>query len=176
MSMKMIQLKSRLKVSGTGVLAASHVTVSGGPVTLAADVEASALLPGMDAPFDLGGARLSLTWNDIGPIGPGQSKEVSISMKVGDDSGAGRFVDTAVATGLCGPASAQGSATASGGAEAVPLEGRVVLNLPEVTAVLGRSLPATLPRTGGLGLGLLPALSLLAAGSSLNRLSRRRSS
>jgi uncharacterized repeat protein (TIGR01451 family) len=116
----------------------------------------------------------SLTWDDIGPIGPGQSKELKITVKVAEDSTAGLFTDTAAATALCGEGSAEGAAEATGGAAAGNvLEGRVVLNLPEVVAVLGRSLPAALPRTGGLSGRLLPALGLMGAGFALHKLSRR---
>jgi hypothetical protein len=93
-----------------------------------------------------------------------------------EDSAAGLFTDTAEATAKCGEGAAQGSAEATaGGAAGNVLHGRVVLNLPEVVAVLGRSLPAALPRTGGPVGGLLPALSLIAAGIGLHRLSRRES-
>jgi uncharacterized repeat protein (TIGR01451 family) len=115
----------------------------------------------------------SLTWDDIGPIGPGQSKELKITVRVAEDSAAGLFTDEAVATALCGEGSAEGSAEAAAGAAGNVLEGRVVLNLPEVVAVLGRSLPAALPRTGGSAGRLLPALGLLGAGFVLHRVSRR---
>jgi uncharacterized repeat protein (TIGR01451 family) len=117
----------------------------------------------------------SLTWDDIGPIEPGKSKELKITVKVADDSAAGLFTDEAVATALCGEGSAQGEAeaTAGGAAAGNVLEGRVVLNLPEVVAVLGRSLPAALPRTGGLSGNLLYALGLVGAGFALHKMSRR---
>ena len=119
----------------------------------------------------------SLTWDDIGPIEPGKSKELKITVKVAEDSAAGLFTDEAVATALCGQGGAEGSAEAiaGGAADAAAgnvLEGRVVLNLPEVVAVLGRSI-AALPRTGGLSGNLLPALGLIGAGFVLHRVSRR---
>ena len=66
-------------------------------------------------------------WNDIGPIDPGKSKEVSINVKVGDTSGSGKFIDKAVATGVCGPASGTAGA---GAAVGVPVEARCHLELP----------------------------------------------
>ena len=120
----------------------------------------------------------SLTWNDIGPIESGKSKDLKITVKVAEDSAAGLFTDEAVATALCGEGSAEGAAEATGGAAGAAgaagnvLEGRVVLNLPEVVAVLGRSLPS-LPRTGGLSGRLLPALGMIGAGFVLHKLSRR---
>ena len=67
-------------------------------------------------------------------------------MTVGTDSGGGKFLDEAVATGVCGPAAGTAGADAAVG---VPLEARVSLNLPEVNAALGALLPRELPRTGG---------------------------
>jgi len=49
----------------SGINAASTVTAAGGSVSLSADLAATALLPGMDEPFDLGGATLGITWADV---------------------------------------------------------------------------------------------------------------
>jgi hypothetical protein len=111
----------------------------------------------------------SVIWNDIGPLNPGQSKDLVISVTVDKASGGGKFLNKAVATGVCGPAA--GAADAGVG---VPLEARVELPLPEVTAVLAEApLRGELPRTGGL-LATLPALALLGTGLVLRRLKGRR--
>ncbi len=112
----------------------------------------------------------NVTWNDIGPLNPGQSKDLKITLTVGSNSGAGLFHDLAKATGVCGPA--EGTA----GAEAalrVPLESSVTLDLPEVDAALGTLLPRELPRTGGL-FTLLPGLALMGGGLMLRAARRRK--
>ncbi len=109
-------------------------------------------------------------WNDIGPIDPGKSKEVSINVKIGDTSGSGKFIDDAVATGVCGPASGTAGAEAAVG---VPVEASVHLELPEVNAALGVLLPRELPRTGAM-LTFLPALALTGGGLVLRQAKRRR--
>lgn len=112
----------------------------------------------------------NVTWNDVGPLNPGQSKDLQIKVKVGPTSGGGKFLDEAVATGVCGPAAGTAGADAAVG---VPLEARVSLNLPEVNAALGNLLPRELPRTGGL-LAVVPALLLTGGGLALRRANRRR--
>jgi uncharacterized repeat protein (TIGR01451 family) len=112
----------------------------------------------------------NVTWNDIGPLNPGQSKDLKITLTVGPNSGGGLFHDLAKATGVCGPA--EGTA----GAEAalrVPLESSVTLDLPEVDAALGALLPRELPRTGGL-FTLLPGLALMGGGLVLRAARRRK--
>jgi hypothetical protein len=115
-------------------------------------------------------AKEGLTWNDIGPLNPGQSKDLLIQVTVLPKSGGGKFLDEAVATGVCGPAAGTAGAEAAVG---VPLEARVSLNLPEVNAALGALLPRELPRTGGV-LTLLPALALTGGGLVLRQAKRRR--
>ena len=111
-----------------------------------------------------------VTWNDIGPIAPGKSKEVTINVKIGADSGGGKFLNDAVAKGVCGPASGTAGAEAAVG---VPVEASVHLELPEVNAALGVLLPRELPRTGGV-FTLLPALALTGGGLALRAVKRRR--
>jgi hypothetical protein len=112
-----------------------------------------------------------LTWNDVGPLNPGQSKDLTIGVTVDKNTGAGKFLDEVLATGVCGPAAGTAGAEAAIG---VPLEARVSLNLPEVTAVLGGNLlPRELPRTGGL-LAVLPALALTGGGMFLMQTNRRK--
>jgi uncharacterized repeat protein (TIGR01451 family) len=115
-------------------------------------------------------ANSGLTWNDIGPLNPGQSKDLKIQVTVSPKSGGGKFLDEAVATGICGPAAGTAGADAAVG---VPLEARVSLNLPEVNAALGALLPRELPRTGGVFI-LLPALALTGGGLVLRASKRRR--
>ncbi|HEV3362649.1 MAG TPA: hypothetical protein VG795_00665 [Acidimicrobiia bacterium] len=115
-------------------------------------------------------SNTGVTWNDLGTLSPGQSKDVTITLTVGPTSGAGRFLDKAVATGVCGPAAGTAGADAAVG---VPLESSVELNAPEVIAALGSLLPRELPRTGGL-LALLPALALTGGGMLLRASKRRR--
>ncbi len=113
----------------------------------------------------------SVIWNDVGPLNPGASKDLVITVTVDKASGGGKFLDEAVATGVCGPAAGAAAAEAGVG---VPLEARVSLNLPEVTAILAEApLRGELPRTGGL-LAMLPALALLGTGLVLRRLKARR--
>jgi hypothetical protein len=115
-------------------------------------------------------ANSGLTWNDVGPLNPGQSKDLTINMKVGPNSGGGKFLDEAVATGVCGPAAGTAGADAAVG---VPLEARVSLNIPEVNVALGALLPRELPRTGGV-MALVPALALTGGGLALRRANRRK--
>jgi uncharacterized repeat protein (TIGR01451 family) len=82
-----------------------------------------------------------MTWNDIGDLGPGQSKNLKIKVKVADDSKAGRFTDTAVASGTCGGEDVNGKVTAEG---QVAFENKVALDAPEVTPPL---LPISVPPT-----------------------------
>ena len=112
-----------------------------------------------------------VTWNDVGPLNPGQSKDLMIGVTVARNSGGGKFLDEAVATGVCGPAAGTAGADAAVG---VPLEARVSLNLPEVVSVLGANLlPRELPRTGGV-LAVLPALALTGGGLALRQSKRRK--
>lgn len=109
-----------------------------------------------------------VTFNDIGPIGPKQSKSVTISIKVDPKSAAGQFTDNATATGTCATGSAQGGARIT-----VPISGETTVTVPSVSG--GRELPATgveqLPRTGSNGPALaLAGLGLLGAAAVLRRI------
>jgi hypothetical protein len=112
----------------------------------------------------------NVTWNDIGPLNPGQSKDLKITLTVGSDSAGGLFHDLAKATGVCGPAQGTAGAEAAVG---VPLESSVTLDLPEVSVALGTLLPRELPRTGGL-FTVLPALALTGGGLVLRAARRRK--
>jgi len=111
----------------------------------------------------------SITWNELGPLQKGQSKDLKIAVQVSPNSTAGRFTDDALATGTCGPAAGEAGAGVS-----VPLSARVSLNLPEVLVVKGaKGLKGELPRTGGL-VAALPAAVLLGVGLGLRGITRRR--
>jgi len=116
-------------------------------------------------------ANSGVTWNDVGPLNPGQSKDLKIFVKLSDKTGGGKFLDVAEATGVCGPAAGTAGADAAVG---VPLQARVELNLPEVNSALGANLlPRELPRTGGV-LAVLPALALTGGGLILRQARRRK--
>ena len=109
-----------------------------------------------------------VVFNDIGPIGPKQSKSVTISISVPANSAPGTFTNRAEATGNCATGSAQGGAKIT-----VPISGDTVVVLPRVAG--GRELPATgvdvLPRTGLNGPGMaLAGLGFLGAALALRRL------
>jgi uncharacterized repeat protein (TIGR01451 family)/LPXTG-motif cell wall-anchored protein len=106
-------------------------------------------------------------WDDIGPIGPKQSKTVSITVAVAANSAAGQFTNNAQATGNCATGSAQGGARIT-----VPITGETTVVVPSVGG--GRELPATgvdvLPRTGSSGPAMaLAGLGLLGAAVLLRR-------
>jgi uncharacterized repeat protein (TIGR01451 family) len=115
-------------------------------------------------------ANTGLTWNDVGPLNPGQSRDLLIHVTVLPTSGGGKFLDTAEATGVCGPAAGTAGANAAVG---VPLEAKVSLNLPQVNIAFGLLLPRELPRTGG-ALAVLPALALTGGGLALRQSKRRK--
>lgn len=112
----------------------------------------------------------TVTWNDIGPIGPKQSKSVTITVAVPSNSAAGQFTDNAVASGSCATGSAQGGAKIT-----VPITGETTVVVPTVTG--GRELPSTdvaqLPRTGSSGPAMaLAGLGLLGMALGLRRIRR----
>ena len=109
-----------------------------------------------------------VVWNDIGPIGPKQSKTVTISIAIAANSAAGQFTNNAKATGSCATGSAQGGARIT-----VPITGETTVVLPSVSG--GKELPATgvdvLPRTGLSGPAMaLAGLGLLGAALGLRRI------
>ncbi|MGH9177624.1 MAG: hypothetical protein ACRD0N_03595 [Acidimicrobiales bacterium] len=108
-----------------------------------------------------------VVWNDIGPIGPKQSKTVSITVAIPANSAAGQFTNNAKATGSCATGSAQGGARIT-----VPITGDVTVVVPSVSG--GRELPSTgvdvLPRTGLSGPAMaIAGLGLLGAALGLRR-------
>lgn len=110
----------------------------------------------------------TLTWNDIGPINPGDTKQLVVNMKVLTNSAGGTFTETAKATAQCAIANAQGQtsvANTSGGATLVSATGGTTINSPTVGGLSGKVLPVT----GGLdgryyAVALLVGLAAVAAG------------
>lgn len=110
----------------------------------------------------------TLTWNDIGPINPGDTKQLVVNMKVLTNSAGGTFTETATATAQCAIANAQGQtsvANTSGGATLVSATGGTTINSPTVGGLNGKVLPVT----GGLdgryyAVALLVGLAAVAAG------------
>lgn len=91
----------------------------------------------------------SLTWNDIGPIPAKGSKEVQVGIRVLEGSGAGRFTNTATATGLCVQATARGDAQIN-----VEVNGQTVLVAPDVAAALAATGMSPIGLAAGAALGL----------------------
>ena len=92
---------------------------------------------GDTTPANNGKTANSVTWNDIGPIPPGQSKTVTINMSVNPDSAAGVMHNNAAVTASCAFGSGSGDAGV-----VLPLTGNVRVDLPKLIG-------AELPQTGG---------------------------
>lgn len=91
----------------------------------------------------------SLTWNDIGPIAAKGSKELTVGIRILDGSGAGRFTNTATATGVCVQTTARGDAQVN-----VDVNGRAVVVAPDVAAALAATGMSPIGLAGGAVLGL----------------------
>ena len=101
-----------------------------------------------------------LTWNDIGPIPPGATKELTVQMQVGKNSSGGTFTETANVTASCAIGNAAGSSTIS-----VPAAGGVTIQLPTILGGKGRALPVTGGLTGRYyAVALLIGMTALALG------------
>jgi uncharacterized repeat protein (TIGR01451 family) len=102
----------------------------------------------------------TLTWNDIGPLPPGATKDLVVHMKVASNSGGGTFTEKANVTASCAIANAQGSSTIS-----VPAAGSATIQLPTISGGAGRALPVTGGLTGRYyAVALLITLGALAFG------------
>ncbi|HEY4937411.1 MAG TPA: hypothetical protein VIJ69_00155 [Actinomycetota bacterium] len=102
----------------------------------------------------------TLTWNDIGPLPPGATKDLVVHMKVASNSGGGTFTEKANVTASCAIANAQGSSTI-----AVPAAGSATIQLPTISGGAGRALPVTGGLTGRYyAVALLITLGALAFG------------
>jgi uncharacterized repeat protein (TIGR01451 family) len=84
-----------------------------------------------------------LTWNDIGPLAPGATKDLVVNMKISGKSGGGTLTEKATVTATCAIGNAQGSSTI-----AVPAAGSVTIQLPTVKGGAGQALPVTGGLTG----------------------------
>jgi hypothetical protein len=102
----------------------------------------------------------TLTWNDIGPLDPGATKDLVVHMKVASNSGGGTFTEKANVTANCAIANAQGSSTI-----AVPAAGSATIQLPTIKGGAGKALPVTGGLTGRYyAVALLITLGALAFG------------
>ena len=85
----------------------------------------------------------TLTWNDIGPIAPGETKTLTVNMKIGAGSAGGVLTETANVTASCAIANAAGNSTI-----AVPAAGNATIQAPNINGGAGRALPVTGGLTG----------------------------
>lgn len=83
----------------------------------------------------------TLTWNDIGPIAPGATKQLVVNMTLDSGSGGGTLTETANVTASCAIGNAQGTSTVN-----VPAVGQASITGPSISSANG----AVLPVTGGL--------------------------
>ena len=72
--------------------------------------------------------RSSITWNDVGPLAPGATKDLVVHMAVSRGSGGGTFTEKASVTANCAIGNAQGSSTI-----AVPAAGSSTIQLPSIS-------------------------------------------
>lgn len=105
----------------------------------------------------------TLTFNDIGPIGPGEQRTIDIVVRIEEGSTAGRLQNTVNVTANCPVQPADGGTDV-----VVPLTGEVVVQVPEVTTdveVLPSGPTEPLARTGSRDavLGALGGALLLGA-------------
>ncbi len=107
----------------------------------------------------------TITWNDIGPIKPKQTKAVMVMIAVDAASGGGLFHDTATATGTCATGSANGGASVL---VPVTLTGAVTLVAPDVTGTLAAT-------GGGPARIALLAMGMLTLAGAIRLGLRRRS-
>ncbi|HUR49211.1 MAG TPA: hypothetical protein VMY88_06765 [Acidimicrobiales bacterium] len=91
----------------------------------------------------------SLTWNDIGPIPAKGSKDLTVGIRILDGSGAGRFTNTATATGVCVQSTARGDAQVN-----VDVNGRAVVVAPDVAQALAATGMSPIGLAGGALMGL----------------------
>ena len=89
-----------------------------------------------------------LTWNDVGPLLPGETKQLTVRVKVAESSQAGRFTNHALASAVCGLDSAQDQVRVN-----LDVTDQVTINVPDVDTSRGPTpliaQRTSLPRTGG---------------------------
>lgn len=83
----------------------------------------------------------TLTWNDIGPLAPGATKQLTVNMTLDSGSAGGTLTETANVTASCAIGNAQGTSTVN-----VPAVGQASIVGPSISSANG----AVLPVTGGL--------------------------
>ncbi len=105
----------------------------------------------------------TVVWNDIGPIAPGESATVTVTIEA---QSAGVIEDIATATATLANCSGEGLASAVAGAGIAGVSPVVQV---AVAAVLGEELPRTGPGAAVATLGGLFLLSLAGAGSLIAR-------
>lgn len=100
---------------------------------------------------------LTVAWDDVGPIGPGESVSLTIDVKVPDDAPDGaEYSETVAVTADC---------------DGTPVQGGIEFDGPTVAVAPAAPAPApALPRTGG-GL-LLAGLAALGGGAVLRHVRR----
>jgi hypothetical protein len=102
----------------------------------------------------------TLTWNDVGPLDPGATKDLVVHMKVSSSTRSGTFTEKASVTANCAIGNAQGSSTI-----AVPAAGSATIQLPNISGGNGQALPVTGGLTGRYyAVALLVVLGALAFG------------
>ncbi|HET7416874.1 MAG TPA: LPXTG cell wall anchor domain-containing protein [Solirubrobacterales bacterium] len=110
----------------------------------------------------------TVTFGDIGPIGPHASKSATISVNIPTSSKGGTFTNNATATGSCATGSAQGGAKIT-----VPISGSVTVTVPTVSGQLPATGVEQLPRTGSNGTAMaFTGLALLASAFGIRRVRR----
>lgn len=85
----------------------------------------------------------TLTWNDIGPIAPGATKQLVVNMTLNSGSAGGTLTETANVTASCAIGNAQGTSTVN-----VPAVGQASITGPSISSANGAALPVTGGLTG----------------------------
>lgn len=127
---------------------------------------------------DVGDGSVSgdtITWDDVGPIAPGESAEVTVEVTLDTVDATGVVVDDVTATGTCAVGAADGETTVD-----VAVAGSAHLEAPDVTPteVAGETEQArgaqALPATGGSLLAGFAAMALISGAAAMRRFFRVR--
>ncbi len=119
---------------------------------------------------DVGDGTVSgdtITWDDVGPIAPGESAEVSVQATLDTVDAAGVIIDDVTASGTCDVGSADGETTVD-----VDVAGSAHLEAPEVageTEEQARGVQEALPATGGSLLAGFAAIALIGGAAAMRR-------
>jgi uncharacterized repeat protein (TIGR01451 family) len=102
----------------------------------------------------------TITWNSIGTIQPGDTRTLTVNMKVLSNSAGGVLTEKATVTANCAIGNAQGQSGIN-----VPAAGSATIQAPNINGGAGRALPVTGGLTGRYyAVALLVGLSALAFG------------